>query len=529
MTLQKMVSDTLKRTAILSWFLKLIKIPVTILSAQLTANVIRMATNGEIISLLYTSAALLALVIGIQIFNLIMDIIYQKCLSRSLHKCKINLYRQFLSNPLSSLFSSQYGDSMEKLNDDFNTVTGKRTSLYPEFWTSIIIAVTYFIFIAIQNLWIAILLFAFSLMQIIPPIMIKKKVQTYYSQNRDIEAELTDYIVNAYRGFSLIKLYGLKQWWLNGLSQLHKEYMKVGSRAEASYTTETSMTNLVDNILQYGTYITVGIFILFRYAALEVGVQAITLSGEFFKAVKTIFALIPDFSTTEIAEDRLSDWFHLNENITEEIKSKKIVLSDVSFCYNENPILEHVSVTFDSSKLTLIKGNNGEGKSTLFRLITNLCVCNSGKISVGEIDSASLAEQNYPNKIFFLPQDDPAFHFTAQELYEMILQEQITEVWEIASRFHLTVDLLSSKKISELSGGERKKVFLCLGFALKPQIMLLDEPTNSLDEAGKEILKQLLKERNNGAVIISHENLFDDIAEEVYVLKNGGVCIEKER
>lgn len=529
MTLQKMVNDDLKTPSILSWALKLVKIPFTILTAKLTANVITMATNGEIITLLYTSAALLALVIGVQIFTLNTEIIYQKCLSKSLHKCKIELYQQFLSNPLSHLFSAKYGDSMEKLNDDFNTVTGKRTSLYPEFWTSIIITVVYFTFIAIQSPWLAISLLALSLLQIIPPMVIKKRVQTYYSKNRDVEAELTDYTINGYRGFSLIKLYGLKQWWLDGLRKLHREYMKVGSKAETSYTIETSMTNLIDHILKYGTYIAVGIFVLLKYAVLEVGVQAITLSGEMFKAVKTIFALIPDFSAAKIAENRLSVWFHSVENTTEEIKNDKIVLSDISFYYDDTPILNHVSLEFDCSKLALIKGNNGKGKSTLFRLIMGLCACSSGKVCVGGIDSASLAKSNYPNKIFYLPQDEPAFHFTPLELYEMIIPDKISDVLKITSRFQLTVDLLSNTKISELSGGERKKVFLCLGFALKPQIMLLDEPTNSLDAVGKETLKQLLEERNDGAIIISHENLFDDIAEEVYVVRNGGVCIEKKR
>ena len=80
-----------------------------------------------------------------------------------------------------------------------------------------------------------------------------------------------------------------------------------------------------------------------------------------------------------------------------------------------------------------------------------------------------------------------------------------------AERLGADSALLRERKISQMSQGERKKVFLALAFALSPRLLLLDEPTNHLDGAGKAALLELLKERRGGAVIITHDELFDGL------------------
>ena len=100
---------------------------------------------------------------------------------------------------------------------------------------------------------------------------------------------------------------------------------------------------------------------------------------------------------------------------------------------------------------------------------------------MGGADPIALKETEFPQKLFFLPQDDAEFNFTAMELYQALLPDHIDTVLKIAAGFQLHNEMILKAKISELSGGERKKVFLSLAFAFDSTIMLLDEPTNSLD------------------------------------------------
>ena len=97
----------------------------------------------------------------------------------------------------------------------------------------------------------------------------------------------------------------------------------------------------------------------------------------------------------------------------------------------------------------------------------------------------------------------------------------------MAKIFGLTDKQLGDTKISELSGGERKKVFLALALTINPILMLLDEPTNSLDEVGKNLLMDELKKREGLTLIITHDPIFDAISDCTYFIDEGKIKREK--
>lgn len=517
----------LQRVTFATWILKLIPIPIGIVSAQLMTKVVTNATDGNIHGVLITSGTFLSIVIGIKAFNIVTGIAYEKASLHALHRCKIFLYRLFLSNPFDKLYASEQGDAIENLNDDFKTVTGKSLSVYPNFWIGIITVITYFMFLGLKNFFIAFTLLIISLLQIIPPLIVKKYMQVNYDNCREIEANITDFIIEGYRGFAIIKLYDLKKWWIDKIKILYKEYAKIGTSAMSIGTTKSMMSRLLDNILMYGTYGLVGFFILLGYSSLEVGIEAIALSTSFFAAVKEIFSSIPNFAVAEIAEKRISRWLVDCEHNVKLIQSTDITFSDVSYSYNEKIILDSVKTSFDSEKICIIKGVNGTGKSTLFRLIIGLLQCDNGTLQVGAINPSLLADNNFPYKIFYLPQDDASFDFSARDLYEMIVPDKVVDAKNCALEFGLSHDLVSKSPISELSGGECKKVFLALACTLDSALLLLDEPTNFLDAKSKTVLCKKLVARKSGALIITHDSIFDNIAECVYTVKEGDICFEK--
>ncbi len=501
----------LRKLSFCTFILKMIPIPFTLLTATMLSGLVTEATSQHVSAVLSLSAKLILLLLGMKGFDILTGIALQKASSQALHACKQKLYHQFLSNPLHRLYTTNHGDAMEKLNDDFNTVTGKALSLYPAFWTGILTSAVYFIFLAYQNLGIALTLTVISLIQLLPPVIVNRFLQINYNQNRDIEAELSDFILESYHGFVTIKLYHLKQWWLTRLKELHNNYIKTGNRAEATATAEFALLELTKAISTYGTYGIVGLFILSERASLDTGVQAIALSTGFFEAVRQISALLSDFAVAKTAELRLASFFSDEEELEGTLTDTRIQLQHVSYSYDDKQILSDISVSLASGGITLIKGTNGTGKSTLFRLITGQQLCTEGQITIGDISVSKLGTSHFPKQIFYLPQDDAAFRMTAMELYQMLLPNHLTTISAIAQQFSLSETLLYSTNICNLSGGERKKVFLALAFALNPSILLLDEPTNSLDEAGKQILLKLLASRTNPTLLITHETLFDNI------------------
>lgn len=515
----------LKKTSVIAWMLKLINIPIAIATAKITAVVTAEAIDGNVSKVICFGGVLLLVVVGSKVIGVIAEIKYQKLLSQSLQKCKIVLYEKFFSNPQKVLYESNYGACIERFTDDFNAVTGRFTNLLPQFWTGVITLVVYFLFLAGQSVGIALALLGLSVIQLIPPVIVKKYMQVNYDNNRDIEAKETDFIVSGFRGFVLIKLYRLNEWWIEGLKKIHKEEMYYGSKAEITLASQIMLTDLMDNLLKYGSYILVGVFVIYRWTTLEAGIQAIALSTGFFDAVKDIFSRFPEFSVANKAEERLEIWFG-KESEQLDMKDNHITFSNVCFKAGDKNILRDFSGDWDGERKLLIKGRNGIGKSSLLRLLTGICECSGGKIQMGGVDTGVLSGDTFPNKVFYLPQDDMNFDMSVLELCQMMIPEKMQDLLYNAKRFSLTEDLLTGVEIGKLSGGERKKAMLSLGFALNPQLMLLDEPTNSLDEAGKHVLKQLLQERNGGVIMITHEDFLDDVADGIFVMDEEGIHVE---
>lgn len=253
--------------------------------------------------------------------------------------------------------------------------------------------------------------------------------------------------------------------------------------------------------------------------------QAISLSGGLFAAVKTVFSSIPNFAVEKVAEKRLSQWFFERNQTAVPSNNAQIDLVNVTQFFAEKEILK-VTISFASHRVCVIKGSNGIGKSTVFKLIVGLLPCEYGSLTVGNVNPTNFCDCVFPKTLFYLPQEDVAFDFTPYILCKMIDGELLPAFLEVSKRFNLTDKQINETKISDLSGGERKKVFLALAFAINPKILLLDEPTNSLDEAGKMTLVSLLQRRDNGTLIITHDQLFDSIADCFYRISNGGIIDE---
>ncbi len=299
----------LKKPAVLNLLLQMIPIPMSIFSAILTSKVVASAVEGSVQAVLRYALLLLAVIIMQRGLSLWLDISYSKMLSQALHKCKILLYKAFLSQPQHILYASQTGNSLERFNDDFNTVTNKTVSFYPSICVSALQALAYYIFLSIHNWQIGLILLAISVFQIIPPIIIKKYMQVNYDNCRDVEADLTDMTLEGIHGFETIQSFGLQKWWFDRFAKLHKIYSKVGSTSIYTMNARNVLNALTSNLLKYGTYGIVGFFALKSFIPVELGIQIIALSGGLYSAVNLLFDLIPQFSVAKIATNRINDWF----------------------------------------------------------------------------------------------------------------------------------------------------------------------------------------------------------------------------
>lgn len=522
--LKRTLYNPLIKHSILNFLINSSYIPITIILSKLLSQLTLDATVGKFSLVLKTGLIILAVEICFRVLMAAVTIINQRFVSNQLHKCKMSLYDIFLNNPLYVLRSENQGQSIEKLSNDFNTATSKYLYIYPTIISSTFTIIAYASVLGIQNWLIMIILLGFSLIQIVPHFTIMRKTEKNYDENRKVEAEITDFVIEGHRAFTTIKNTNSIAWWMNKLKTLHCQYLKIGKNGIYLSATKNVLAEFVSILLKYGTYATIGVLVLFGKVPINLGIQAIVLSSGLFSGVNSIFASISKLAIIKVAEKRLEVWFVKTSKINTLIRNSEIVLTDVKFSYEEQIIFQNANIKIESNQITVVKGQNGAGKSTLFHLIVGMLRCSQGEILVD--GKANISDDNFPNNVFYLPQDDEQFNITVNEFCESIGIDR-QKISMIMKDFGFQKKFYDSH-INELSGGERKKFYLSLAFSINPKILLLDEPTNSLDERSKNVLKKYVEKFSHNIVIITHDDIFDDISHKQYFISTEGDIYDKK-
>ena len=516
-----------KRVCYESIVIKTVSIPVAFLHAQMLAMVVSQATSGNVEGVVRYAFILIILVVLYALFQLAANIDLRKKAAHAVHCSKIHFLESFLENTPDQLFRTDYGELIENITRDMDQVTGRYIELYPGIVSGTMEAVGYVLFLFIQSPAVAATLAVISLTQLLPPMIVKKYMQISYEKCEEIEAEITNHVVEAVEGFETIKLYDLKAWWQQKLSDYHRKYVLIGRKADAAAAAQRSMYRLMDHILQFGTYALIGFYVIAGYCSTDLAVQAVYLSKGFFRSVQGIFAALPQMAVSENAEKRIRKWICQDEKQKSPVshyKIKGIRMERVSCRCGDKEILNRTCYQFEPDKNYLLIGNNGAGKTTLLNLLAGLILPDDGEICMK--GKTAFSETN-PDILFYILQHDPRYHYDADALFQMFGKEKQEKSVRIAERFGLTEEIRSGKAICDLSGGERKKVFLSIGFAMEPVWLLLDEPSNNLDKKGRETLFELIRERK-GTVLVSHDPLFRDSADRMIRIENGQIYDEEK-
>ncbi len=174
-----------------------------------------------------------------------------------------------------------------------------------------------------------------------------------------------------------------------------------------------------------------------------------------------------------------------------------VSVQSVSYKYNSESVLENVSFNVEEGDFLGIIGPNGAGKTTLFHCMLGLLNTYSGRITILNQDIKK--NTKIFTKIGYIPQKksiDQKFPLTVQELVSLSLTRETPKnvVFEILKQVGLYN--MKNKTIGQLSGGQQQRVLIAKALVNNPTILMLDEPTNELDQKSQHDFYFLLKELN---------------------------------
>jgi iron complex transport system ATP-binding protein len=202
------------------------------------------------------------------------------------------------------------------------------------------------------------------------------------------------------------------------------------------------------------------------------------------------------------------------------------------FHYPGRPVLDDASFTVERGEVLAILGTNGTGKTTLLKCINRILTPAAGSVLIGEDPVTNLSRNALAQKISYVAQQRAGSRATVFNTVLLgrkpYIRWDITQHdMEIASQALETLGLgdYALRYLDELSGGELQKVIIARALAQEPEILLMDEPTSSLDLKNQlevlNLIRQISRARGIAAVVAMHDlNLALRFADRFILLKD---------
>ena len=232
----------------------------------------------------------------------------------------------------------------------------------------------------------------------------------------------------------------------------------------------------------------------------------------------------------EEAEKRGDDY---NQPIT---NHQDITFDNVSFGYEDNPVIKDLSLSIRSGEVTAFVGPSGSGKSTLFSLMERLYPIDHGQILYGNQPIDDISLKYWRQKIGYVMQSNAMMSGTIRDnltygVYSDVDEETLIHYTKMARCYDFIMafpqgfDTEIGERGTKLSGGQRQRIDIARSFIKNPDILLLDEATANLDSESEFYIQQALNElmKDRTTIVIAHRLATIKKANQIVFLDKGEI------
>ena len=372
------------------------------------------------------------------------------------------------------------------------------------------------------------------------PLAMSKHSEQDSAEARDLAGKLSTVTLDNLRGLDEILQYNTGAQMIEETSQLADQLSDRQQAVKKAFGVNDAVTSTV--ILLSGLVMFFSSFYLAYNQQIlmnEAFIVTIALMSSFGPVV-ALAALGTTLTSTFAAGNRVLDILDekpLVEDVVDQkdISYKGVRVSELSFAYDNEQILDNISVDIPTDKIVGIVGKSGSGKSTLLKLLMRFWPATPGAIEISGTPLEQINTSNLRDLESFMTQDTHLYHDSIKNNLRIAkldaTDEEIIEackkasIHEYISTLPQGYDTPVAELGDSLSGGERQRIGLARAFLHDAPLMLLDEPTSNLDSLNEAIiLRSLDKEtEHKSVVLVSHRASTMGIADVVYTVDGGRV------
>ncbi len=451
-------------------------------------------------------------------------------------------YKKALNLPAVAYEEKSSGEIINRITTDADSLSfafGRLLNMTSSLVASLIIIVYVFI-----NSWIVGLeiIFFVSLLFLI----LKKYnplLKQIHKERKKEQDNFTSLVTESIRGVREIKTLGIKSSLIKDMIDIIKTIYNKSAKEIDLQKRFNIYTRFIKSLLEVGVFGTCVVLMYYNKVSLTFFVAMTYYIYRYVWLIENINDLTITYQKVSVSIERVNEILENRLYQDEKFGNKKLdnikgtlEFKDVTFGYpNEEVTLNNFNLKIDPNKKIAIVGASGQGKSTLFNLITRIFDPIKGTILIDGIDIKELDEESLRKNISIIRQEPFIFNRSIKDNFKLIDENiKIDEIRKYTKMAYLDDYIMSLPKKYDtilgeggvnLSGGQKQRLSIARTLSKKSKIILFDEATSALDNNSQEYIKKAIDNLvcDHTVVIVAHRLSTIMDADIIYVVDRGNI------
>ena len=466
----------------------------------------------------------------------------QKVESKITRKLEYNTYVKALNLPAFAYEKTSSGEIINRINNDADTLSFAFLHIL-ELISSIIGSILILIYITFNSIIIAIeilifLIILFFIIKHYNPLLIN-----IHKERKKYQDKHTTLINESIRGIREVKTLGIKKELMNNSSSIIKDVLDKSLIEVKLHRNSKALINVLKNFMEVTVFITCACLLYFNKISLAFFIAMTYYVYRYMHLIENINTFMETYQKTYVSLTRVNELLENRLYQDEEFGTKKLSktkgyvhFKDITFNYpNESNILKDFNLDIEPNKKIAIVGRSGQGKSTIFNLLTRVFDPKKGHIYIDDINLNNLDEKSLRKQISIIRQEPFVFNRTIMDNFRLI-DSNITlkKVRKYCKEAYIDdyimslpdkYDTLLGEGGVNLSGGQKQRLSIARSLSKNSKIILFDEATSALDNSSQEYIKMTIDKlvKKHTVIIVAHRLSTIKDADIIYVIDKGKV------
>ncbi len=505
---------------------------VRVLSASEGSSVLNMLLWNALLFLLLT-------VVG-GYFMYLKGLLTARASERMAKNIRDQLYTQLQHKSYAYHVQIESGDVMQRCTSDVETIRLFYANQLTEIGRAASILVIITVILVNLNMRLALISIAMMPLIFIFSFFYFKRVRSKFKAVDEAEGALSNVIQENLTGIRVVRAFARQEYEIEKFdikNSIFRDRVYELLRLLATYWSVSDWTCLMQlsMVMLLGGYWTAaGILTLGTYMA------GIAYVERLLWPIRLLGRILTDMGKMIVAKKRIGaildgkNEYDVNGSSTPPITGK-IEFRDVSFAYDKEPVLKHVSFSVEPGETVAILGPTGSGKSTLMHLLARLYECDSGQILIDGVPITEIEKKYLREHVGIVLQEPFLFKKSVRENIALgvkrVEEKEITQtaaaaaVHSVIMKFDKQYDTEVGEGGVTLSGGQKQRIAIARILIKNPPIIIFDDSLSAVDTITDEAIRRSLRRREHTATtfIISHRITSLSEADKIIVLERGRV------